>query len=247
MTENTKSRIKTDPLPNLGIVSNSTPIVFFGNIEKSQVATLGINPSKNEFVDNKNALLSGSQKRFETLTSLGAPNLSSLTDTQAKSVYDACICYFNNNPYKKWFDQLDNHILRKFDVSYYKGSACHLDFVQWATDPIWRHLERNIKNTLIQKDIKFLETQLCEYEMQILLINGNTATEIFRMQFNPTLLKQTTLIVKHKEKTETCKVYQFELNLCNKKIKTYAWSKNLQSSFGLTNKMKNEISNWVGQ
>ena len=84
MTENTKSRIRTNPIANLCIVNNSTPVVVFGNIEKSKVATLGINPSKNEFLDNLNALLSGDQKRFETLNSLEASDLSNLTDIQVK-------------------------------------------------------------------------------------------------------------------------------------------------------------------
>ena len=247
MTENTKSRIRTNPIANLCIVNNSTPVVVFGNIEKSKVATLGINPSKNEFLDNLNALLSGDQKRFETLNSLEASDLSNLTDIQVEKVYDACIGYFKKNPYRKWFDQLENNILVKFNVSYYRDTACHLDVVQWATDPIWRNLDQNVKDTLVRNDIGFLETQLCEYRIEILLINGNTAIDIFRKYFKPTLIKQTTLNVNDDNKVETCKVYQFELKLCDKIIKAYAWSKNLQSSIGLTNKMKNEISNWVGQ
>jgi hypothetical protein len=248
MTENTSKRIKTNPLPKLGIVEHSTPIVVFGNIEKSKVATLGINPSKNEFLNKENVLLSDDKKRFETLKSIGAQDLSNLSDIQVKHIYDACISYFKVNPYRKWFDQLENHILVKFNVSYYLESACHLDVVQWATDPIWRNLDKKIRETLIRNDMWFLETQLCEYGLEVLLINGNSAIEIFKKYFKPIQISQSTLYIKHNnDKEETCRVYQFELNLRDKKIKVYAWSKNLQSSIGLTKKMKNEISNWLEQ
>jgi hypothetical protein len=246
MTENTTKRIKTNPLPNLAVVEHSTPIVVFGNIEKSKVATLGINPSKNEFLNNENILLSDEKKRFETLKSIGSANLSTLSDIQVKNVYDACLSYFKVNPYRKWFDQLENHILVNFNVSYYSESACHLDVVQWATDPIWRNLDKKVKDELIRNDIWFLETQLCEYDLDVLLINGNSAFEIFKKYFKPRQINQSTLYIKHdNDKEETCRVYEFELNLREKKIKVFAWSKNLQSSIGLTKKMKNKISNWL--
>jgi hypothetical protein len=247
MTEATKKRIKTNPSPNLNIVNDSTPVVFFGNIEKSKVATLGINPSKNEFLDNSNVLLRGNQKRFETLDSLDVPKLSNLTDIQVNNVYTACIHYFKLNPYKRWFDQLENNILVNFNVSYYLGTACHLDVVQWATDPIWRNLDNDVKSALVKNDITFLESQLCEYEIEVLLINGASATDIFTNYFKPNLIRHDILSINNGNKLETCKVYQFELRLCGKTIKVFAWSKNLQSSRGLTNKMKNEISNWLRQ
>lgn len=241
MTQGTALRIKTVP-DNSAIVAGSTPVVFFGDIKNSTVATLGINPSKNEF-QNNGILLSGNQKRFETLSSLGASNLSRLTDHQVQKVYDACINYFKTNPYRRWFDQLENNILKKFSVSFYSGTACHLDLVQWATDPIWRSVDNATKAQLIQSDIKFLASQLAEEKIEILLINGKEATDIFRNNFNPTLIKQDKLTVSNK----TCNVCALDLRLSNKTIKIYAWSNNLQSTVGLTNLMRAEIGNWVGQ
>jgi len=247
MTEKTKLRIKTNPSDKLNIVHNSTPVVFFGNIEKSKVATLGINPSKNEFLNNENVLLIGNEKRFETLTTLGATDLSNLTDIEVKRVYDACICYFKTNPYKRWFDQLENYILKNFNVSYYLDTACHLDIVQWATNPIWRNLDKNVKNTLIINDIEFLSAQLRDSPIEILLINGNAVLNIFKKHFNLTLLSEDRLADLDGDKITFCNVYRFELKLCDKKIEVYAWSQNLQSSFGLRSEMKNKISNWLGQ
>ena len=241
MTKATELRIKTNP-SNSAIVDGSTPVVFFGNIKKSTVATLGINPSKNEFKNNS-TLLIGREMRFETLTSLSASNLSGLTNSQVQKVYDTCLRYFKANPYRKWFDQLQNNILEKFSVSYYSDTACHLDIVQWATDPIWRSLDYTTKYQLIQSDIDFLATQLNDEKIEILLINGIEATGIFLKHFKPTLIKQDKLVVANK----TCNVYQFDLQLSNKQIKTYAWSNNLQSTVGLTNQMRTEIGNWIGQ
>jgi hypothetical protein len=241
MTKSTELRITTNP-SNPTIVVGSTPVVFFGNITNSTVATLGINPSKNEF-QNNGLLLSGNQKRFETLSSLGASNLSDLTNFQVQKVYDTCINYFKANPYRKWFDQLEKNILNKFSVSYYSDTACHLDIVQWATDPIWRSLDYATKSQLIQNDINFLATQLNDEKIEILLINGKQATEIFQNYFKPTLVKKDKLIVANK----TCNVTEFDLQLTNKLIKIYTWSNNLQSTVGLTNLMRTEIGNWVGQ
>ena len=241
MTRNTELRIKTNP-NNSVIVEGSTPIVFFGNITTSTIATLGINPSKNEFQKDGQDF-NERLRRFETLSSLNATDLESLTKVQLEKVIDSCKNYFQINPYRKWFNQLENKILKNLSVSYYSGTACHLDIVQSATDPIWRDLDKTTKNKLINSDIEFLSIQLQEEKIQTLLINGKEATEIFQGYFKPTLVKQDKLIVENK----SCNVYSYELKFTNKIIKIYAWSNNLQSTVGLTNQMRKEIGIWVEQ
>jgi len=241
MTKSTELRIMTNP-NNSAIVVGSTPVVVFGNIKTSNIATLGINPSKNEF--QKNGIdLDEEHRRFETLNSLNSVNLSSLTKVQVDKVFDTCTNYFKINPYTKWFDQLENNILNKFSVSYYLHTACHLDIVQWATDPIWRNLDYATKAQLIQQDIAFLATQLKEERIEILLINGKEATDIFQNYFKATLIEKDKLVVANK----TCNVYKFDLQIADKFIRIYAWSNNLQSTVGLTNQMRTEIGKWVGQ
>lgn len=85
--------------------------------------------------------------------------------------------------------------------------------------------------------------QLTNEKIDILLINGKGATDTFLEYFKPKLIKSERLIVANK----TCNIYQFDLLLENKKIKIFAWSNNLQSTIGLTNEMKKEIGNWIGQ
>lgn len=239
MTKHIELRIKTNP-DNPSIIANSTPVIFFGNIYNSKVATLGINPSKNEFLES-GIKLSENVKRFETLNSLGTTSHENLTNNQIQKVINSCLNYYNKNPYRRWFDILENFILQKLSVSYYSGSACHLDLVQWATDPIWRNLDKTTKDQLIKNDIEFLSVQLQIEKIETLLINGKGATEIFLEYFKPTLIKHDRLLVGNK----SCNLNSYELKLKNKIIKIYAWSNNLQSTVGLTNQMREEIGNWV--
>lgn len=58
-------------------------------------------------------------------------------------------------------------------ASYKLGSACHLDLVQWATDPIWSKLATAIRKRLIADDAQFLASQLQQNErLWLLLVNG---------------------------------------------------------------------------
>jgi hypothetical protein len=239
MTKHSELRIKTNP-NNPSIIASSTPVMFFGNINNSKVATLGINPSKNEFLEN-GIEFSEEERRFQTLNSLGSTSHKNLTNEQIQKVINSCLNYYNINPYRRWFDILENYILQKLSVSYYSGTACHLDIVQWATDPIWRNLDQTTKKLLIKNDIEFLSIQLQVEKIDTLLINGKGATEIFLEYFKPTLIKQDKLLVGN----ISCNVYSFELKLKNKIVKIYAWSNNLQSTVGLTNQMREEIGNWV--
>ena len=128
-----ENRIKQNPY-NSKILQMSTPVICFGNIFNSHVATLGLNPSNKEFVDDNNAFLSGMKLRFQDCFSLSQNDLTKLKLNQTELVLRYCLEYFNNpNPYGEWFDYLERHVLSKLDISYYNGSCCHLDLVQWAT------------------------------------------------------------------------------------------------------------------
>src|SRR5205814_6524697 len=88
------------------VVPGSTPVVAFGDPRRATVATLGINPSHREFIEN-GGLLSGEDRRLATLEPLGADRLDRLTDEQVASVVADCPSYFQRRPYQRWFDPLD--------------------------------------------------------------------------------------------------------------------------------------------
>lgn len=121
------------------VVEGSTPVVAFGDVNKSKVATLGWNPSKQEFLDGSGNELEGDDRRLETLRSIGVNDLADAPVEFVSRVFEGCCNYFNRRPYSRWFNKLER-VLRQVDASYYDGSACHLDLVQWATDPVWGKL-----------------------------------------------------------------------------------------------------------
>ena len=117
-----------------GIVGNSTPVVSFGDPLRAEVATLGINPSRREFFSRDGVLLSGPERRLATADSLGAVPGQALTADQARQVVADCNDYFGRSPYE-WFKPLEALLNQALDVSYHDRTACHLDLIQWATDP----------------------------------------------------------------------------------------------------------------
>ena len=232
-------RLLSVPKSQLKISEQSIPVISFGDFTKSKVATLGINPSKNEFIVKKNE-----QNRFETFVSVGCEDLSLITENQISVVLSSFKGYFHNNPYRKWFDVLEKYILNKIGFSYQDDSACHLDLVQWATDPVWQKLDRDVQIELLKDDVPFLLSQLTFSNITLLLVNGRTAVEtLFRNVDLLNLLnhRYEFLIVDGKK----CTVTYAELHIKKKAIKIIGWSSNLQSTVGLTNAMREAIGDWV--
>ena len=162
------------------LVEFSTPVVSFGYPKNAKVATLGINPSSNEFqIGNGNkSPLPAASKRLVDTESLGTSQTQALTREQAIKVIEGCYSYFETNPYE-WFDDLQEYALTPTGTSFKSGSACHLDLVQWATDPVWqdKRMPRETKKFLLEKDKDFLEYQLTTYDFKYVFLNGSTVLE----------------------------------------------------------------------
>lgn len=128
--------VRRRPAEGTGVAAGSTPVVSFGDPATARAATLGKNPSRREFVDDAGVLLRGDRRRLATLESLGAASLEVLSDELAATVVADCAMYFRRQPYRRWFDPLDLLLRDGVGARYYDGTACHLDLVQWATDPV---------------------------------------------------------------------------------------------------------------
>jgi hypothetical protein len=162
------------------LVEFSTPVVSFGYPKNAKVATIGINPSSNEFQignGNKNPLPRDSKRLVDT-ESLDTSQPEALTREQAVKVIEGCYSYFEKNPYE-WFDDLQEYALTPTGTSFKSGSACHLDLVQWATDPVWqdKRMPKETKRHLLERDKDFLEYQLTAYDFKYLFLNGSTVLE----------------------------------------------------------------------
>jgi hypothetical protein len=82
----------------------------------------------------------GSYFRRSALMRVSRPWASSRVGTS--SLQTTAPCQPDRNPYRRWFDPLDQALRAAFGVSYYAGTACHLDLVQWATTPVWNNRDR---------------------------------------------------------------------------------------------------------
>src|SRR6266511_6400613 len=161
-------------LPPAGtpVVPGSTPVVAFGDPARAEVATLGINPSANEFLQH-GRLLTGDQRRLATLESLGAQRLDRLTEAQVATVVADSATYFQRRPYRRWFDPLDELLRAGADARYYEGSACHLDLLQWATQPVWGKIaDPRARRALLDDGVPHLRAQLARENVRLVLLNG---------------------------------------------------------------------------
>jgi len=154
-----------------GVLAGTVPVVSFGDPTTSRVATLGINPSSGEFLTN-GVHFPIAKRRLATLQSLGVSDAAELTDAHVTTVIDECNAYFTNRPYRKWFDPLDAVLSQGLDASYYAGSACHLDIVQWATHPVWSGLDSTQKSRLLEEGVPFLTEQLRQTGIRLVVVNG---------------------------------------------------------------------------
>ncbi|MCI0689929.1 MAG: hypothetical protein L0Y54_22230 [Sporichthyaceae bacterium] len=221
------------------VVPGSTPVVGFGDPRRAEVATLGINPSRVEFVGN-GSLLSGSARRLATLESLGADDLMMLSDAQVAEVVADCARYFGpgRNPYRRWFDPLDRLLAAGVGASFYDGSACHLDLVQWATDPVWGEIgDAAVRRALLADGLPHLRAQLQQENIRLVLLNGRTVLDQVRATGLATLTKTGTLPLA----ASTCSLYTG----IGEGVRFLGWSTNLQSSRGVTGAFATELAAWL--
>src|SRR5437588_6939517 len=120
------------------VIPWSSPVVSFGNSSSAVVATLGLNPSNREFLDESGNELDGPLRRFHTLSSLGLDDWAEADATHLHLILESCYAYFLRNPYDTWFRKLD-YIISGTQASYYDfpNTACHLDLIPYATAQKW--------------------------------------------------------------------------------------------------------------
>jgi len=224
------------------VVAGSTPVVSFGDAQSATIATLGLNPSRVEFLDRNGNELLGASRRLATHASLGTWDLANAPASVIAQVLNDCNRYFDRdrNPYRQWFDQLEL-ALNACGASYYTGSACHLDLVQWATDPTWGNLRpAPLRNRLLDADSPFLIDQLSNENIQLLLVNGMGVVRRLQQTVNATLGEVDPIVGLGNHDTRI-----FTGTILGR-VRVIAWSTNLQSSFGVTSKLRNEVAERVG-
>lgn len=152
-------RIRTPPSESS--VINSLPVLFFGDGLCARLATIGLNPSKSEYLDRTGKMLSGLKRRFASTESLGSTSREELSDSQADAAIEMMRSYYDDGKpvYGSYFRHLMN-FLAGMNSSYSDRSTTHLDLVQEATDPVWNQLDCSERSSLLERDMPFLIWQL---------------------------------------------------------------------------------------
>lgn len=236
-----EDRIRRPAPANSAIVAGSTPVISFGNARIATVATLGLNPSRIEFLDQNGNELTGESRRLATHCSLGMSDLVNAPPKIVAKVLEDCNGYFQRNPYKRWFDQL-MPVLVSCRTSYYDGSACHLDLVQWATDPTWGKLKPiDVRTKLLDEDAQFLAGQLQNENLNLLLVNGMAVIRQLKNTIGQDLEEIEPMVGYARQNT------RMFVGSALGRVRVVGWSTNLQSSFGVTKELRAELANRVGK
>ena len=233
-------RIRAELPQGVPVVRGSTPVVSFGDARAATVATLGLNPSRAEFLGPRGDELKGTQRRLATLSSLGVPDLATAPLEVVAQVFEECNCYFERAPYRDWFDKLEA-VLNTVEASYYDGSACHLDLAQWATDPVWGKMPKEARKALLDRDGSFLIDQLENERIRLLLLNGTGVIRGFQRVSNTRMQEITPPVPGNRHPT------RMFMGQTRTGIRTIGWSTNLQSSWGVTAELRAAVTKRVGE
>ena len=166
--------------PFLSTVERSLPVLFFGDLLTARLATVGLNPSHQEYLDRDGATLVGARQRFATLDSLGADERASLSDRQCDTAIDTMRGYFGPaKPVYSWFRGLDR-VAEAMGFSYQAGQAAHLDLVQEATTRVWSKLDPPELEALLQADLPFLEWEIHSFPLEVVVCTSQTVSKAVR-------------------------------------------------------------------
>ena len=237
-----------------GIIPWACPVPTFGGLGLSQVATLGLNPSNREFVDPHGQELEGDRRRFHTLGSLGLSRWSEAGIRHLQSILELCENYFLTNPYDQWFKRLD-YLLSGTRYSYYTPMmpACHLDLIPYATACKWTQLNPAQKSFLLNETADTLGLLLEESSIQLLILNGSTVARTFEeisdVAFTVREMPSWSL-PRQSGKGVTGLSYKGVVRsirgvATGRDILVLGYNHNIQSSFGVTQKVQCEIKKWI--
>lgn len=238
------------------VITWGSPVPLFGNLSFAKIATVGLNPSSREFVDESGKELRGSNRRFQTLNSLGLAQWDDIEQRHLKKIADSCQEYFNRNPYDVWFKKLDN-LISGTSMSYYfpSSQACHLDLIPFATSTKWTGLSTAQKNKLLKISGDSLATLLNNSSIKLLILNGSSVVanlqKLSNEKFEKTQMPNWNL---KRKGTNEVEGYAYQgiissfsnINLRNK-IYVLGYNHNIQSSFGVTSKVQLSIRNWISE
>ncbi|NMZ58613.1 hypothetical protein HBO25_07745 [Pseudomonas nitroreducens] len=239
---------------DLDIIKWASPVPYFGNPATSNIATVGLNPSNREFVDINGHELSSTYRRFHTLSSLQIESWSEATPNHINLIKDSCTEYFFRNPYDGWFKPLDK-IISGTNSSFYSSlfHASHLDLIPFATSKKWAKLTNVQRQKLLYISNELLGKTIKHSAVKLLILNGSTVVEAFstmtNVKFDKRPLEAWNLPRKNGRpilgisyRGVISKISGIDLG---RSITVIGYNHNIQSSFGVTSLVRQEIQTWI--
>jgi len=247
-------RLDDPAIAEAGVIRWGCPVPSFGDLSHSRVATLGLNPSNREFVDERGRELEGPCRRFHTLSSLGIPSWSDADARHLRLILRSCQVYFHGNPYNTWFRKLD-YVISGAKASFYEEAhvACHLDLIPYATEQKWTELSSRQRMTLLTVASDTLGLLVRDSPVRILILNGRSVVDQFEAIAGTRLNRRTMASwslprrsradvtgVAYRGIVETLAGIRLERELL-----VLGFNHNLQSSFGVTTGVMGAIRRWI--
>jgi hypothetical protein len=248
-------RLDRPEMSRTDVIRWGAPVPSFGDLSRARVATLGLNPSNREFVDDKGDELSGIDRRFHTLNSLGLKAWSDTNAHHLRLILDSCQTYFLGNPYDRWFKRLDCVISEV--ASYYSAfaSACHLDLIPYATSRKWTELTLRQRSSLLDVAADSLAVLLRDSSVQLLVLNGRSVMEQFQELTGVRLERHemSDWTLYRREKRDVvgfgykASVQALSGVSLSHRLLVLGYNHNIQSSFGVTTHAVEAIRDWLTQ
>lgn len=249
-------RLDSSRMSGTDVIRWGCPVPSFGDLSNSRVATLGINPSNREFVDELGDELQGGVRRFHTLKSLGLASWSDADARHLRLILESCRTYFLGNPYDTWFRKLDQ-VISGAMASFYDGScgACHLDLVPYATARKWTELTARQRSVLLGIAADTLGLLLRGSPIRILILNGKSVVEQFQ-DIAGTRLERKRMagwsLPRHPKPDITGFAYTGVVHALSgirlhHEVVVLGYNHNLQSSFGVTKEVVCAIRDWISR
>lgn len=248
-------RLDSTAISGTNVIRWGSPVPSFGDLGTSKVATLGLNPSNREFVDDSGEELTGPFRRFHTLSSLRLRTWSDADSRHLKMIIETCIKYFEQNPYDRWFRKLEN-VISGTNASFYSGSirACHLDIIPFATKAKWTELTGQQRTSLLSVSGDTLGLLIRDSPIRLLVLNGKSVVRHFEAVSGVKLdekVMPSWALPRLTGVDIQGMAYQGEFDTLggvalHRKVAVLGFNHNLQSSFGVTNSVISAIESWIG-
>lgn len=249
-------RLDSGGLSEADVIRWGSPILSFGDLAHSRVATLGINPSNREFVNDAGMELQGSERRFHTLYSLGLESWAEADSRHIRLILNTCSSYFHTNPYDAWFKRLDL-VVSATNASFYNASnsASHLDLIPYATTCKWTELTTKKRHSLLAAASDTFGLLLRDSPVEILILNGSSVVREFQEVTGVVLEREEmpSWSLPRRSRDDVMGVaYWGAFNTfagieLDRDIRVLGFNHNLQSSFGVTTRVVHAIRDWIGR